>query len=133
MGSLDSLLDTMTNVVGVLIVVLIVTQVNVSSAAKRIRANLPEVTVPMMEELRKKEKEVQARLASLQDPADVKAEEVEKAREDLRALVAQRKELKEVEARFKKLDLEGTPSSVAAKEAVHAALARSRSRAAART
>ena len=106
MGSLDSLLDTMTNVVGVLIVVLIVTQVNVSSAAKRIRANLPEVTVPMMEELRKKEKEVQARLASLQDPADVKAEEVEKAREDLRALVAQRKELKEVEARFKKLDLE---------------------------
>ena len=107
MGSLDSLLDTMTNVVGVLIVVLIVTQVNVSSAAKRIRANLPEVTVPMMEELRKKEKEVQARLASLQDPADVKAEEVEKAREDLRALVAQRKELKEVEARFKKLDLEG--------------------------
>ena len=76
MASLDSLLDTMTNVVGVLIVVLIVTQVNVSSAAKRIRANLPEVTVPMMEELRKKEKEVQARLASLQDPADVKAEEV---------------------------------------------------------
>ena len=48
MGSLDSLLDTMTNVVGVLIVVLIVTQVNVSSAAKRIRANLPEVTVSMM-------------------------------------------------------------------------------------
>ena len=41
MGSLDSLLDTMTNVVGVLIVVLIVTQVNVSSAAKRIRRGGP--------------------------------------------------------------------------------------------
>ena len=50
-GNLDSLLDTMTNVVGVLIVVLIVTQVNVSSAAKRIRADLPDVTVAMMEEM----------------------------------------------------------------------------------
>ena len=106
MGSLDSLLDTMTNVVGVLIVVLIVTQVNVSSAAKRIRANLPEVTIPMMEELQKKEQEVQARLSELQDPAEVKPEEVEKAREDLRVLVAQRKDLKKTEARFKKLDLE---------------------------
>ncbi|MDP7307904.1 MAG: hypothetical protein QF405_09720 [Roseibacillus sp.] len=106
MGSLDSLLDTMTNVVGVLIVVLIVTQVNVSSAAKRIRANLPEVTVPMMMELREKDEKVQERLAELRDPAEVKPEEVEKAREELQVLVAERKELKETEARFKKLDLE---------------------------
>ncbi len=106
MGSLDSLLDTMTNVVGILIVVLIVTQVNVSSAAKRIRANLPEVTVPMMEELREKDEEVRQRLAELRDPAEVKPEEVEKAREELRVLVAQRKKLRESEARFKKLDLE---------------------------
>ena len=50
-GSLDSLLDTMTNVVGVLIMVLIVTQVNVSSVAKRIRANLPDVSKSQMEAL----------------------------------------------------------------------------------
>ena len=106
MGSLDSLLDTMTNVVGVLIVVLIVTQVNISSAAKRIRANLPEVTVPMMVELQEKDEEVRKQLAELRDPAEVKPEEVEKAREELRALVAQRKELKKTEARFKKIDLE---------------------------
>ena len=67
MGNLDSLLDTMTNVVGVLIVVLIVTQVNVSSAAKRIRANLPEVTVPMMTELREKDEKVRKRLPELED------------------------------------------------------------------
>ena len=65
MGSLDSLLDTMTNVVGVLIVVLIVTQVNVSSTAKRIRANLPEVTAAMMSELEAKEKIVMERLVQL--------------------------------------------------------------------
>ena len=56
-GNLDSLLDTMTNVVGVLIVVLIVTQVNVSSAAKRIRADLPDVTVAMMEEMVEKDED----------------------------------------------------------------------------
>ena len=53
---------------GVLIVVLIVTHVNVSSAAKRIRANLPEVTVPMTEELREREQVVQKRLAGLRSP-----------------------------------------------------------------
>ena len=106
MGSLDSLLDTMTNVVGVLIVVLIVTQVNISSAAKRIRANLPEVTVPMMAELQEKDEEVRKQLAELRDPAEVKPEEVEKAREELQVLVARRKELKETEAQFKKIDLE---------------------------
>ena len=106
MGNLDSLLDTMTNVVGVLIVVLIVTQVNVSSAAKRIRANLPEVTVPMMTELREKDEKVRKRLTEVKDPAEVKPEEVEEAKEELRVLVAQRKELKKTKARVRKLDLE---------------------------
>ena len=106
MGSLDSLLDTMTNVVGVLIVVLIVTQVNVSSAAKRIRANLPEVTVAMMSELEAKEKMVMERLDQLKEPEMVAPEDVEKARGDLSALIADRKELRNSEARFKKLDLE---------------------------
>ncbi len=43
-GSLDSLLDTMTNVVGILVIVLIVTQLNVAEALKRIQSNLPQVT-----------------------------------------------------------------------------------------
>ena len=42
-GSMDSLLDTMTNVVGILVVLLAVTQLGVSTAVKRIRSNLPEV------------------------------------------------------------------------------------------
>ena len=106
MGSLDSLLDTMTNVVGVLIVVLIVTQVNVSSAAKRIRANLPEVSVAMMSDLEAKEKIVMERLDQLKEPEVVAPEDLEKAREELETLIAVRKELGSNEARFKKLDLE---------------------------
>ena len=89
-GSLDSLLDTMTNVVGILIVVLIVTQVNVSSAAKRIRANLPDVTVKMMEDLRKKDEELKNRLEELKQPQDVSPEDLREARDELRRLLAER-------------------------------------------
>ena len=106
MGSLDSLLDTMTNVVGVLIVVLTVTQVNVSSAAKRIRANLPEVTVSMMEELREKDLAVQEQLARLQEPAEVDPRQVAKAKEELQVLKRRLEEAKKEESRFKRLHLE---------------------------
>ncbi len=43
-ASLDSLLDTMTNVVGILVIVLIVTQLGVGDAVKRISANLPDIS-----------------------------------------------------------------------------------------
>lgn len=41
---MDSLLDTMTNVVGILVILLVVTKLGVSSAMSRIRSNLPEVS-----------------------------------------------------------------------------------------
>lgn len=50
-GSLDSLLDTMTNVVGILVIVLIVTQLNVAEALKRIQSSLPQVTQEDVEKL----------------------------------------------------------------------------------
>ncbi len=46
-GSLDSLLDTVTNVVGILVIVLVITQLGVSDAMNRIKAHLdtlPEIT-----------------------------------------------------------------------------------------
>lgn len=94
-GSLDSLLDTMTNVVGVLIVVLIVTQVNVSSAAKRIRANLPDVTVRMMAQLQERDETVRQRLEELELPQEVMPGEVEAAKLELRELLARRDDLRE--------------------------------------
>ena len=42
--SLDSLLDTMTNVVGILVIVLVVTLLGVRDAVKRIDASLPDVS-----------------------------------------------------------------------------------------
>ncbi len=44
LGSMDSLLDTMTNVVGILVILLVVTQLGVASAVKRIISSLPEVS-----------------------------------------------------------------------------------------
>lgn len=96
----------MTNVVGVLIVVLIVTQVNVSSAAKRIRANLPEVTVPMMAELLKKEEKVNQRLEELREPEEVSPEELQKAEEELAALVKQRDQLRSLDLELATLEVE---------------------------
>ena len=44
--SLDSLLDTMTNVVGILIILLVVTQLNVGDAVRRIKAAAHSDSVP---------------------------------------------------------------------------------------
>jgi len=58
-GSLDSLLDTMTNVVGILVILLTVTQLGVRDAVKRISTTesvKPEVLEKTQEELRQLEK-----------------------------------------------------------------------------
>lgn len=96
-GSLDSLLDTMTNVVGVLIVVLIVTQVNVSSAAKRIRANLPTVTEEMLATLQEKDAESLRQWEQLRTPPEVQPEELERSRAELRTLVEERDRARDTE------------------------------------
>ncbi|MFH1924535.1 MAG: hypothetical protein ABIP48_32180 [Planctomycetota bacterium] len=52
-ASLDSLLDTMTNVVGILVILLIVTQVGVSSAVKRISTTVTVTPEEIDEALRR--------------------------------------------------------------------------------
>lgn len=51
-GSLDSLLDTMTNVVGILVILLVVTQIGVRGAMRRIQYHLPDVTIPQLDAMR---------------------------------------------------------------------------------
>jgi hypothetical protein len=65
-GSLDSLLDTMTNVVGILVILLVVTQLGVSTAVKRIRSNLPEVDEAVLEECRRETEAMRKRTAALE-------------------------------------------------------------------
>lgn len=59
-ASMDSLMDTLTNVVGILIIILILVQLNVSMAMKKIISELPQVSV---EELQKLKDEAVTKLA----------------------------------------------------------------------
>ncbi len=52
-ASLDSLLDTMTNVVGILVILLTVTQLGVGEAVERIKDALPEITDEDMDRSKK--------------------------------------------------------------------------------
>jgi len=67
-SNLDSLLDTMTNVVGILVIVLIMTQVNVADAIRRLRSALPDVSEEKMEELVVEVRNVDEQLLLLESP-----------------------------------------------------------------
>ncbi len=64
-GSFDSLLDTMTNVVGILVILLVVTQVGVRDAVRRIQWKLEDISPRELEARRKLAADRQARAASL--------------------------------------------------------------------
>jgi hypothetical protein len=68
--NLDSLMDTLTNVVGVLIIILILVQINVARAVKKIVSELPPVTVEKHAELKDTLAELQKQLADLKTAQD---------------------------------------------------------------
>ena len=110
-GSLDSLLDTMSNVVGILVFVLIITQMNVGEAMQNITErvkDLPPVTVEDYEQLEKDAEQLAADLrnaraakATLTIPSDA-----EKLRADeMKARIEQlRKDLQELQLMGVKLE-----------------------------
>jgi len=57
-GNLDSLLDTMTNVVGILVILLVVTQLGVGAAVKRIKGFVTEVSAAEFEATEKEADEL---------------------------------------------------------------------------
>ncbi len=50
--SMDSLMDAMTNVVGILLLILIVTSLGISAAVEKILANIPDVSVEQLEQMK---------------------------------------------------------------------------------
>lgn len=69
-GSFDSLLDTMTNVVGILIIAVAVTQVSVGEAVRRTRqpvVNLPEVSEEQLTKAKEQAAELRELLAKLRE------------------------------------------------------------------
>jgi len=97
-GSMDSLLDTMMNVVGILVLVLVVTQLGVGDAVERIteKAKIdPQALEEKTKELESIKDERDALLAAMEDPMDVPtdAEERKKQLEELRRKVAEKEKL----------------------------------------
>ncbi len=80
-GSLDSLLDTMTNVVGILVILLAVTQLGVGDAVKRIRGAMIEVSAEEFEQLQVRAAEVDELLVEQADAgaAAIKEQKVDSA------------------------------------------------------
>ena len=69
-GTLDSLMDTTTNVVGILVIVLVITQLGVSSAVNRIRSSLPEVSVEELEKQKNETNDLRAMAAKMSEGTD---------------------------------------------------------------
>ena len=127
-GSLDSLLDTMTNVVGILVILMVVTQLGVGDAVKRISANVRKVSAEELEQAKQEAAEVQAMLDELnQQKTELDSEIANMPPDDVarqRQLIAElkrdveslakatvdpeklRKEVKEREATVKKIEEE---------------------------
>jgi len=98
-ASLDSLLDTLTNVVGILIIILIVTQITASQAIERIKGFVEEIseeqyaqTIAESEELRdlfKEQQDKQEELATAAPQTRLSIEDQRKLAESLKDRLAQ--------------------------------------------
>jgi hypothetical protein len=84
--NLDSLMDTVTNVVGVLMIVLIMVSLNIANSVSKILSELPPVTV---EELERLKKEIVDKTPK-EDPKKID-EEVKKLEQDLARIVEELK------------------------------------------
>ncbi len=105
-GSLDSLLDTMTNVVGILVILLAVTQLGVGDAMKRIRSSLPPVSPEQLQALLdeyRAQKDMLAQLLDQQDELDDTAgKDVQTKKLSLKEMLA---EIARVQAALKKITI----------------------------
>ncbi|MFT4551217.1 MAG: hypothetical protein ACI8XO_004540 [Verrucomicrobiales bacterium] len=99
-GNLDSLLDTMTNVVGILIIVIIVSQINVADAVKRIRDGLDPVSAEQMAQIEAERDQVAQQIEAVQSSVDRKVDpaEIEQLRQEELALKKEIAEIAQAEA-----------------------------------
>ena len=101
--NLDSLMDTVTNVVGVLMIVLIMVSLNIAVSVNKILSELPPVAIEELERLKKKIVDNTPK----QDPAKVD-EETKKLDQDLQKVVEELKtlDLSAAKQDVKMMDLE---------------------------
>jgi hypothetical protein len=98
--SMDSLMDALTNVVGILLLILIISSLGMSAAIKVIVENLPEVSKEQLEQMKTIVDEQRKQMAQLKDTSTLQ-EESTKDRDKLQAQVALR--IKDLEDNNKEL------------------------------
>lgn len=86
--NLDSLMDTVTNVVGVLMIVLIAISLNIANTVNKILSELPPATIEMLEQIKTRIADNTPR----EDPTKVE-EETKKLEQDLEKIVEELKTL----------------------------------------
>jgi len=99
--NLDSLLDTMFNVVGILVLVLVLTQLSVSGALQRLQTqveNLPEIDPEALELAEQRAEELRAQVERLTEDAEVAEAEMKDDRITLQRLEGQIDRLKTLTA-----------------------------------
>lgn len=85
-GNLDALMDTLTNVVGILIIILIMVQVGVGQSLKKIVSDLPEVSPERLVEIREEAEEQRAQHEKLKELIEGQQRRVEADRAELARL-----------------------------------------------
>lgn len=124
--NMDSLMDTLTNVVGVLIIILILVQINVSRAVKKIVSELPPITIEEHTKLKDTVEEkvkVLEELKTAQTDSKKINEQLEKANAEFALLdEGKPREVKMVDVDTLKKQLETKEKDLAAKKAEMAAL-----------
>ncbi|MEZ5430508.1 MAG: hypothetical protein R3F31_04870 [Verrucomicrobiales bacterium] len=91
--SLDSLLDALTNVVGILLLILVITSLGLTSAVKKIVENLPVVTKEQLEEKKITASEIRKNLPTLQQTHDDLTKKVPEETKDKNQIVLQIEEI----------------------------------------
>lgn len=85
-ASMDSLMDTLTNVVGILIIILILVQINVSQQLKKIISELPPATAEEVQKLQEQAKKLATDQDTLKDQVEQMKEQIEKDKAELKKL-----------------------------------------------
>ena len=98
--SMDSLMDALTNVVGILLLILIISSLAITSAIKVVVENLPEVTVEQLEQIKTIVDEQRKQMAQLRETSALQ-EEMTKDRDEMQTQVALR--IKDLEENNKEL------------------------------
>lgn len=85
-GNLDALMDTLTNVVGILIIILIMVQVGVGQSLKKIVSDLPAVSVERLAEIREEAEEQRTQHEKLKELIESQNRRLDEDRAELARL-----------------------------------------------